>query len=141
MTRLRVTPSGALIVHIYLAEGTNGWSAPFAHYLDDIGTMSTNLTPIKFVAESDPFAHPTEQFTVKGTFSSASNLNALCFLMHPMSGVTSSIPVEVSCSGDECFASIPPSDVGDQVRFVVRGLMGKAPTDGSPVDFKVSIVP
>jgi hypothetical protein len=137
----RVTPSGALIVRIQLAESTNGWSAPFARYLDDIGAISTNLTPIRFVAESDPFAHPTEQFTVKGTFSSASNLNALCFLMHPMSGVTSSIPVKVSCSGNECFASIPPADVGDQVRFVVRGLMEKAPTDDSQVDFNVSIVP
>jgi hypothetical protein len=123
----RVAPSGSLAIHTQLAHRTNGWTAPFVLYLDGIGMTSTNLTPITLVAESDPFAHPTERFTAKGTFLLASNVNALCFVMHPLSGVTSSIPVEVSCHGNEFSASVPPSEVGDQLRFVIRGLAGTSP--------------
>jgi hypothetical protein len=137
----RIAPSGALAVHIHFANDTNGWSAPFAHYLDTTGAQFTNLKPIIFFADCAPFASPTEQFTVIGSLLSSSNVNALCFVTHPMSAATSIISVEVSCRGNELSAVIPPLEAGDQLRFIVRGLVKEPPINDSEINFKVSTVP
>jgi hypothetical protein len=138
----RVTISGVLPFHTKLANGTNGWFVPFAHYLDETGAPSRDLTAITLNIEADPFTQPTERFTAKGTVLLFSNLNAFCFLMHPVGGVTSSIPVQVLCVGNEFSASVPPSEPGDQLQFLVRGLTStNLALDALPTRVRVSVGP
>jgi hypothetical protein len=138
----RILPSGALAVHMHLAERTNGWIVPFVRYLDDTGITSTNLMPITIVAESDSFTYPTERFRVRGSVPLASNVNVLCFVIRPLNGITSSVPVEVSCIGNEFSGSIPPSEPGDRLQFIVRGLFERTlPLDTASDSFRVSAAP
>lgn len=140
----RVAPSGGpMTLSTKLADSTNGWEAPFVRYLGgEIGVSSTNLTSITLIAEADPFTRPTERFTAKGKFLLVSNVNALCFLMRPVNGLMSSIPVEVSCKGNEFSASVPSCEAGDQLRFLVRGLAGnKSSLDSLAPNLKVNVAP
>jgi hypothetical protein len=112
--------SGPIAIHTKLADASNGWMTPFLRYLEGNGTPSTNLTSISLVAEGDPFAEAMKGFTATGSLPSATKISALGFLMHPVDGLTSSIPIEVSATGNRFTAAVPPCGAGDQLRFLVH---------------------
>jgi hypothetical protein len=124
----RITPSGKLSVRTEPADSINVWTAPLVKYLDSTSAIPTNLVPVTLIADSDPFKQPTEPFLAKGCFLLASNVNVLCFLMRPASGLTSSIPVEVQTSNNCFSAFIPRAEPGDQIRFFVHSALHKRPS-------------
>lgn len=137
-----VALSGPLMLHSQLADGTNKWAAPFLHYLEDSGSSPTNVLAKTLMAETDPFPHPTERFSIKGTFTLATNINAFCFLMHPVDDAMSSVPIEISCSGNGFIATIPPAATGDRLQFLVRGVLaGNANMATAQASFSVNASP
>ena len=119
----RVALSGPLLLLSRGSELTNSWTLAMARYLEEAGSRSTNLVSRTVVAVTEPFAHPTKEFTANGTLAGATELGAFAFLMHPIGVFTSSIPVQVTCASNTFAASVPPGEPGDWVQFVVRGLV------------------
>lgn len=119
----RVLLSGSLPLLSRGSELTNAWVTAIIRYLDETGSHSTNLSPRTLIAATEPFVQPTKEFTAKGTFAGATDLGAFAFLMHPLEGATSSIPIQVTCTSNMFIAAVPPGEPGDWVQFIVRGLV------------------
>lgn len=135
----RVTVSGPLLVHSQLSDGSNGWTAPFVRYLEDTGSGSSNFVAKTLVAQTEPFVQPTKRFTAKGTLASAVRVNGFCFLMHPVDGVMSSVPVDVFCSSNTFVASVPPAAAGDWLQFFLRGELSKTSAGTNMIKFPLTV--